>query len=90
MRLFDPGLPIVVTADEEGRPMFRWNGEPHHVESIEEVCEPKLDWWAVTGELHRVYFLVVTNQGLICEVYRDEAGGEGREPGSWWMARLYD
>ncbi len=44
----------------------------------------------MTGEVHRVYFLVVTNQGMICEIYRDVAGGEGREPGSWWMARLYD
>ncbi len=44
MRLFDPGLPITVTTDEDGRPtMFRWDGEPHRVDSIEDVREPKLD-----------------------------------------------
>lgn len=91
MRLYNPGLPIRVTADVQGRPLaFVWNGFTHRVESIEDVREPKLDWWSVTGELHRTYYLVVTNDGMICEIYRDEVGGEGREPGAWWVARLFD
>ncbi len=91
MRLFNPGLAIRVTANDDGTPAaFVWDGFTHRVESIEDVREPRLEWWSVTGEVHRTYFLVVTNQGMICEIYRDELGGEGRAPGSWWMARLWD
>jgi hypothetical protein len=91
VRHFDPGLPIRVTADEKGRPVtFLLNGHIHHTESIEDVREPKLDRRSVTGLLHRVYFVVVTNDGLMCEIFRDVVGGQGREPGSWWMARLWD
>lgn len=91
MRLWPNGDPIRVTADSDGRPLaFVWQGESHKVATIEDVREPKLDWWSVTGEVHRVYYLVSTNLSLICEIFRDEAGGEGREPGAWAMARVFD
>ena len=91
MRLWPDGAPLNVRADPSGQPLtFIWDRELHKVTSIEDVREARLDWWAATGEIHRVYYLVVTNQGLICEVYRDEVGGEGREPGAWWMARVWD
>jgi hypothetical protein len=75
----------------QGNPRsFVWQGDQHRVESIEDVREPRLDWWSVTGEIHRTYYLVITNHGLICEVFRDEAGTEGRVPGSWPMSRVFD
>jgi hypothetical protein len=91
MRLWPQGDPIRVTADSDGRPLaFVWQGESHKVATIEDVREPKLVWWSVTGEVHRVYYLVSTNQGMICEIFRDEVGGDGREPGAWAMAREND
>jgi hypothetical protein len=85
MRLFPHGEPIRVQADAALRPeAFVWTGELHRITSIEDVREPRLDWWAATGEVHRVYYLVVTHQGLICELYRDVAAG------TWHLARLYD
>jgi hypothetical protein len=91
MRLWQNGAPLKVLADVGGQPLsFIWDRDLHRVDSIEDVREPRLDWWAATGEIHRVYYLVITNQGLICEVYRAEVGGEGRAPGSWWMSRAWD
>jgi hypothetical protein len=85
MRLYRPGDPIRVRCSGEGRPLaFTWHGEPYRVDSIEEVREPRLDWWSATGEIHRVYFLVVTNRALICEIFRDVPTGE------WFMARVFD
>ena len=89
--LWPYGDPIRVTADIDGRPLaFVWQGESQTVASIEGVWEPKLDWWSVTGEVHRIHFLVTTNLGLICENFRDEAGENGRAPGAWALARVYD
>ena len=85
MRLFPHGEPIRVQPDADAAPkVFIWAGEVHRVTSIEDVREPKLEWWAPTGEVHRVYYLVVTHQGLICELYRDVAAD------TWHLARVYD
>lgn len=99
-RIFEPGTaPVRVTVDQLGQPKaFTWQGETHLVKSIEEVREPKLEWWAATGEVHRTYFLLVTGDGMICEVYRDElaaaeaaSDGAGQAPGGvWGLARVWD
>ena len=85
MRLYPNGDPIRARTDDAGRPLaFTWHGQPHRIATIEDVREPRLDWWAPTGEVHRVYYLVTTDRGLICEIYRDVPTG------GWFMARLYD
>jgi hypothetical protein len=85
MRLYPQGLALRVQADGAGQPLsFVWAGDLHRVTSIEDVREPRLDWWAATGEVHRVYYLVITHQGLICELYRDVARG------GWFLSRVFD
>lgn len=85
MRQYGQDAAIRVRADAEGRPLaFAWRGEPHRVDSVEEVREPRLDWWSASGEVHRVYYLVVTHRGLVCEIYRDVGSGE------WHLGRRYD
>ncbi len=85
MRLYPQGLALRVQADGDGAPQaFVWSGDLHRVTSIEDVREPQLDWWAATGEIHRVYYLVITHQGLICELYRDVTRGD------WYLSRVFD
>jgi len=85
MRLWPDGSPIRVHADEAERPLaFTWHGVTHRVTSIEDVREPRLDWWSVTGEVHRVYYLVITNQDLIVEIFRDVPTG------AWFVSRQFD
>jgi len=79
------GAAIRVREDAAGRPAtLTIHGETHRVETIEEVREPRLDWWSPSGEIHRVYYLVTTHLGWICEVYRDVAGS------GWYLARRFD
>ena len=87
MRLHPEGLTIRVRTDPAGRPqLFVHEGKSHRVATIEEVREPRLEWWAITGEAHRIYYLVTTNEGMICEIYEDR----GSEEGGWWLARVFD
>ena len=85
MRQFPEGDPIRVRIGDNGHPLaFTWRGQPHRVATVEDVREPRLDWWSATGEIHRVYYLVTTDRGLICEIYRDVAAD------AWYLARVFD
>lgn len=85
VRQYPAGEAIRVRADGAGRPLaFVWNGRPHRVQSVEEVREPRLDWWSSAGEVHRVYYLVTTDRGPICEIFHDVPSGR------WFVARVYD
>jgi hypothetical protein len=85
VRQYPAGETIRVRADAAGRPLaFTWRGQPHRVDSVEEAREPRLDWWSPTGEIHRAYYLVSTDRGLICEIFRNVPTGE------WFLARVYD
>jgi len=85
MRHYSPGQPIRVQSGAQGQPLvFVWRGETYRVETIEDVREPRLDWWSPTGEIHRVYYLVTTHRSLICEIYRDVPTAQ------WFLGRVYD
>ncbi|HQZ71980.1 MAG: DUF6504 family protein [Anaerolineae bacterium] len=85
MRLHNPGIPIRVQADPQGRPeAFTLRGRLHRVASLEEHREPRLDWWSPLGEAHRCYWLVATERDLICELCQDQADG------SWRLVRELD
>ena len=84
MRLYLKPEPIRVT-ELEGQPSaFRWMGHTYRIDTVEDVREPRLDWWSPLGEQHRVYYLVVTTQGMIAEIYEDRVSGE------WRLARVFD
>jgi hypothetical protein len=85
MRTFPAGEVIHVRVDEAGGPtFFTWAGHAHRILSIEDVREPRLDWWSVSGEVHRVYYLVLTEPGLICEIYHDVPHD------AWYLAQVLD
>lgn len=85
MRIHLKPAPIEVRTDAEGRPAaLTLGGHPHRVQTVEDVREPRLEWWSPAGEVHRVYYLVTTDRGLICEVYHDVRGG------GWFLARTMD
>jgi hypothetical protein len=85
MRHYPEGEPIRVRSRGDGQPLaFAWRGETHRIESVEDVREPRLDWWAPTGEIHRIYWLVITHRGLVCEIWRDMADN------SWCLGRRWD
>jgi hypothetical protein len=85
MRQYASGEELRAQADRHGLPTaFVWHGRPHRVVTVEEVREPRLDWWAPTGEVHRTYYVVTTDRGLICEIFRDETTA------TWHLSRLYD
>ncbi len=85
MRLYTPGRPIRVRTDAEGQPLaFTHEGRTYRVQGIEEIREPRLDWWSPLGETHRVYYLLTTRRGMICEIFEDKVGG------GWFLARVYD
>jgi hypothetical protein len=85
MRQYPAGESIRVQADRTGRPLaFVCQGHPHRIESVEEAREPRLDWWSPGGEIHRTYYLVSTDRGMICEIYRDMTTDD------WFLARVYD
>ena len=84
MRLYKDREPITVT-ELGGKPSaFRWKGKTYQVATIEDVREPRLDWWSPLGEQHRVYYLVTTVKGMVGEIYRDQVAGE------WGLARVFD
>ena len=85
MRLHPEGLAIRVRTDVKGQPLaFTHAGQTHQVDGIEDVREPRLDWWSPLGEAHRVYYLLTTRRGMICEIFEDKVGG------GWFLARVYD
>ncbi|MCB0216249.1 MAG: hypothetical protein KDH92_06415 [Chloroflexi bacterium] len=85
MRLHPQGLPIRVRCDEGGRPLaFTHAGQTYQVSGVEDVREPHLDWWSPAGAAHRIYYLLTTQRGMICEIFEDRAGG------GWFLARVYD
>jgi len=85
MRQYPDGIPIRVRVNADGHPhAFVWAGETHRIDSIEEIREPRLDWWVPDGEIHRRYYLVVTHRGVVCEIYEDVAGAR------WFVGRRLD
>lgn len=85
MRQYVKGDPIRVQADDQGRPLaFSWHGHVHRVATIEDLHEPRLQWWSAGGEVHRRYYLVTTHRGLICEVFYDLTADE------WSISRMFD
>lgn len=85
MRQYVEGDPIRTRADDRGHPQsFSWHGRLHQVETVEDIREPCLDWWSAGGEIHRVYYVVTTHRGMICEIYHD------RSTDDWRISRIYD
>jgi len=85
MRQYSNGDPLRVHVDAHGCPVaFNWHGGTYRVATVEDVRETRLDWWSSNGEVRRRYYVVTTQQELICEIYQDLTTGQ------WFVGRLYD
>jgi len=75
---------IEVVTDEDGRPRsFTWGNNSEEVVAICNIWRVDADWWK-RRRIARVYYKVETGEGLLCDLYLDETGGE------WYLARIYD
>ncbi|MBK8027199.1 MAG: hypothetical protein IPK19_38870 [Chloroflexi bacterium] len=82
-RLWADGKPIAVEADAESLPLrFTWEGENHPIDAILDCWRVDTDWWR--GRVWRMVFRVVTETGLLVELYHDLLLG------GWYMQRVYD
>jgi hypothetical protein len=82
-QLLRPPAPIRVEADGRDRPR-RVLGEGPPAGDVEVVLRwiVEVDWWS--QPVSREYWRVVLDDRLMCEIYRDRAGG------GWYLERVYD
>jgi hypothetical protein len=82
--LFPEGEPIEVWGAEEMPDGFVWRNAPH---CVLEVCNRwtlHSRWWEPSETVWREYLKVVTDSGMLCQIFRDLLHGE------WFLARVYD
>ncbi|TMC05657.1 MAG: hypothetical protein E6J41_21420 [Chloroflexi bacterium] len=82
-QLLDPPQPLEVEVDDAG--------QPRHVQGrpLAGPVRPvvrwiiEVDWWT-SSPVSREYWRVLLRERLMCEIYRDRAGG------AWYLERVYD
>ncbi|OQB28542.1 MAG: hypothetical protein BWY10_00478 [Chloroflexi bacterium ADurb.Bin180] len=83
-RLFLPGEPLHIQA-EQGRPTaFGWRGEMLEIIEINHHWRVDLGWWDPNVCINREYWEVLTDTGLLCLLYHDLPQGD------WFLSRIYD
>lgn len=84
-RLFARPEPIQVTADSAGVPQgLYWGGRWRSVVQIANRWRTTSSWWISEAYASREYVKLVTDDGLLCTVYRDMVND------AWYMDRIYD
>ena len=84
-RAWPDGEAIQVRVDGDAQPiLFRWRGIPHPVQRIVETWQIHTNWWESSGVIRRTYHALLTQDGLLCVIYRD------LDADTWHLARLYD
>jgi hypothetical protein len=77
------GTPVEVRATADGVPeRFQYRGGWHEVRALGEEWRDAAGWWAGAGP--KAFFRLECRNGMVCELYRDLAGG------GWFMYRVYD
>lgn len=83
--LFGDGEAIETWGENEGVPLgFTWQGTAHPVIEICNRWRVHTRWWEPARLVWREYWKVTTQDGLLCLIYHDLAGG------GWFFSRLYD
>ena len=84
-RLWPRGEIIVVEAQSDGLPArFQWRGSWHEVSYIAKRWRARTNWWFATGDTAREYVKLITADGLLCVLFRDQ------HDGAWYCARVFD
>jgi hypothetical protein len=82
-KLFQQPSTLKVNEDMQHWPnSFIHRGRKENVEQILKRWRVNQWWWKVGIE--REYFEVITDTGMICELYRDVVTGR------WYLQRIYD
>ena len=63
---------------------FVWRGTRHRVDRVCNRWRVHTRWWEPDQAVWREYFKVVTDTGILCQIYHDLADG------GWFLARVYD
>ncbi|MBN1642692.1 MAG: hypothetical protein JXA09_15765 [Anaerolineae bacterium] len=83
-RLWPSGEAIDVWGKEVDLEGFVWQGTPHRVRQVCNTWRIHTFWWDPHALVQREYVKVITESGLLCQIYRDLISG------TWYLSRLYD
>jgi len=74
---------LTVTMNVRGVPLtLARNGEKQRVTRVYRSWQSAEEWWG--KEVTRNYFMVKTNKGLVCDIYRDMPGD------IWYLSRIHE
>ena len=72
-----------VTVNVRGVPLtLARNGEKQRVTKVYQSWQRVEEWWG--KEVTRNYFMVKTNKGMVCDIYRDTPEG------GWYLSRIHE
>jgi hypothetical protein len=82
-RLLSKPQPLRVKTNVEGVPtsLVR-KGRAERITEVHRRWRIADQWWE--GEVAREYFMISTDRGLICDIYRDMITD------AWYLSRIYD
>ena len=83
-RLRPKGEAIQTWGPAERPTGFRWQGTAHHISTFLNCWRLHTRWWEPDQTVWREYLKVITDQEVLCLLYRDLASGD------WFLARIYD
>ena len=63
---------------------FVWRGARHRVDQVCNRWRVHTRWWEPDRAVWREYYKVVTDTGILCQIYHDLANG------GWFLASVYD
>ncbi|MFN2129316.1 MAG: DUF6504 family protein [Anaerolineae bacterium] len=83
-RLWAGGEAITVWGSDETPAGFAWRGGAHRIDRVCTRWRVHTWWWEPSRAVCREYLKVVTEDGVLCQLYHDQHSGQ------WFLARLYD
>ena len=83
-RLSVKGEPLEVWGAEDTPDGFVWRNVTHNVLEVTNRWRVHTRWWEPSEAVWREYLKVVTDQGLLCQIYHD------LQNGGWLLSRIYD
>jgi hypothetical protein len=82
--LLSEGNAVKVWGEDDAPEGFVWKNASHTIVEVSNVWRVHTRWWEPRQVVWREYWKVVTDTGLLCQIYRD------MENGGWFIARVYD
>ena len=82
--LIPHGERVEAWGPEEEPRGFIWRNTTHSVLEVTNRWRVHTLWWEPENTIWREYLKVVTDQGLLCIIFRDLLRG------GWFMNRIYD